>query len=315
MIIYLGVRAILGGDISVGMFVAFLAYKDQFATRVNSFVNTILQFRMLSLHGERLADIALADPEETACRLMLSGARDTADRRPSSLEVRNVHFRYADNEASVLQGISLSVSAGECIGIAGPSGSGKTTLLKLLAGLALPTTGQVLIHGIPLSSLGLAAYRDRVGCVLQEDRLFAGSIFENITAFDSSADAAWVQACAQMSAIHNEIVAMPMGYETLVGDMGSSLSGGQKQRIVLARAIYRRPSLLLLDEATSNLDHANEQAINAAVRRLPITRIIIAHREATLAMTDRVLCFDSAGDLIEQSRSPTTNSMAQSSAD
>ncbi|ATU94528.1 ABC transporter [Phyllobacterium zundukense] len=315
LIIFLGVRAILGGDISVGMFVAFLAYKDQFATRVNGFVNTILQFRMLSLHGERVADIALADPEETDRRLGPAGAHDTSDRRPSSLEVRNVHFRYADNEASVLKGISLSVSAGECIGIAGPSGSGKTTLLKLLAGLSLPTTGQVLIDGVPLSSLGLAAYRDRVGCVLQEDRLFAGSIFENITAFDSSADPAWVEACAQMAAIHNEIVAMPMGYETLVGDMGSSLSGGQKQRVVLARAIYRRPSLLLLDEATSNLDHANEQAINAAVRCLPITRIIIAHREATLAMTDRVLCFDGAGDLIEQSRSLTTNSMAQSSAD
>jgi ATP-binding cassette subfamily B protein RaxB len=214
--------------------------------------------------------------------------------------VRGVHFRYADNEPDVLSGIGFRVAPGECVGIAGPSGVGKSTLLKLLAGLAVPDRGQLLIDGVPVSSLGLAAYRDRVGCVLQDDRLFAGSIFENITAFDSGADAARVETCARMAAIHDEILAMPMGYETLVGDMGSSLSGGQKQRIVLARAIYRRPSVLLLDEATSHLDSANEQAINDAVSRLPMTRIVIAHRETTLAMADRVLVFDAGRGLVER---------------
>ncbi len=299
LIIFLGVRAILTGDISVGMFVAFLAYKDQFASRVNGFVDTMLQFWMLSLHGERIADIALADREDDdKQRTQIEGSASN-DRKPSALEVRDVHFRYADNEPDVLSSVSFRVAAGECIGIAGPSGVGKSTLLKLLAGLAVPHNGQVLIDGIPVSSLGLAAYRDRVGCVLQEDRLFAGSIFENITAFDSSADMAWVEACARMAAIHDEIRAMPMGYETLVGDMGSSLSGGQKQRIVLARAVYRRPSILLLDEATSHLDSANERTINNAVKQLPMTRIVIAHRQTTLAMTDRVLTFDPRQGLVE----------------
>src|SRR5690606_8631844 len=150
-------------------------------------------------------------------------------------------------------------------------------------------SGQVLIDGVPLDAIGLAAYRSRVGCVLQEDRLFAGSIIDNITGFAAQVSAADLERAACMAAIHDEIRAMPMGYETLVGDMGSTLSGGQKQRIVLARALYRRPSVLLMDEATSSLDGRSEAAINDAVRKLEMTRIIIAHRESTLATTDRIL--------------------------
>ena len=294
LLIFLGVRAVLAGDLSVGMFVAFLAYKDQFATRIDGFIDTALQFLMLSLHGERIADIALADPEEPERRAGPINLNGSVERRPSRLELRNIRFRYADNEPEVLADISLEVEAGECVGIAGPSGSGKSTLLKLLAGLATPTEGQVLIDGVPMSSLGLAAYRDRIGCVLQDDRLFAGSIAENIAAFDAAADPAWIAQCAQMASVHDEIMMTPMGYETLVGDMGSTLSGGQRQRIVLARALYRRPSVLLLDEATSHLDSTNEAAINAAVKRLPMTRIIVAHRDSTLAMTDRVFRLNAA---------------------
>jgi ATP-binding cassette subfamily B protein RaxB len=296
LMIFLGVRAILDGNSSVGMFVAFLAYKDQFASRIDRFIDTTIQFLMLSLHGERIADIALADLEEAERRPAPIEAEPAADAKPSSLEIRNVSFRYADNEPDVFSGLSFSVAPGECLGIAGRSGSGKTTLLKILAGLAVPMNGQVLIDGIAMTSLGLAAYRDRVGCVLQNDRLFAGSIFENIAGFDPSPDPKWVEACARMAAIHDDVLATPMGYETLVGDMGSTLSGGQMQRIVLARAIYRRPSILLLDEATSHLDNAAEVAINAAVKRLPMTRIVIAHRDSTLAMTDRVIRLDTALD-------------------
>lgn len=289
LLIFLGVRAILGGDISVGMFVAFLAYKDQFASRIDRFIDTAIQFLMLSLHGERIADIALADPEDTDDRAGILHKTPTSRRGASALELRRVRFRYSDSEPEIISGLSLSIAPGECVGIAGPSGTGKTTLLKIMAGLATPIDGQVLIDGVPMLSLGRAAYRNRIGCVLQDDRLFAGSIAENIAGFDPSPDLDWIVQCAKMAAIHDEIMATPMGYETLVGDMGSTLSGGQRQRVVLARALYRRPSILLLDEATSHLDSLNEQAINLAVKQLPMTRIIIAHRQSTLAMTDRVL--------------------------
>jgi len=295
LLVFFGVWGILAGDISVGMFVAFLAYKDQFASRIDRFIDTAIQFLMLSLHGERIADIALAEPEDSDDHARASFGAATLRRGSSALELRQVRFRYSDGEPEVFSGISLSVAAGECIGIAGPSGTGKTTLLKIMAGLVMPTEGQVVIDGVPMLSLGRATYRNRVGCVLQDDRLFAGSIAENIAGFDPSPDPDWIVQCARMAVIHEEIMATAMGYETLVGDMGSTLSGGQRQRVVLARALYRRPSILLLDEATSHLDSANEQAINMAVKQLPMTRVIIAHRESTLAMTDRVLSLQRSG--------------------
>lgn len=288
LIIYFGARGILDGDMTVGVLTAFLAYKDQFTSRMDSFISTALQLRMLSLHGERIADIALAKPEE-AVRTAATVEPDQPPAGAGRLEVDNVSFRYADNEPEVFSQVGLTIGAGECVGIAGPSGAGKTTLLKILAGLILPDEGQVRIDGRALSAVGLAAYRDRVGCVLQDDRLFAGSIAENIAGFDPMLNMPLVRQCAMLSSIHEEILKMPMGYETFVGDMGSTLSGGQRQRIILARALYRRPSVLLLDEATSHLDPENEAVINAAVRRLSITRVIIAHRPSTLAMADRVI--------------------------
>jgi ATP-binding cassette subfamily B protein RaxB len=288
VIIFFGVRAVMGGGLSVGMLVAFLAYKDQFSQRVGKLLDTIVRLGTLTVHGERIADIALAEPEEGEFNHPVALA-PTVISHKAALSARAISFRYSDNEPRVIADFDLDVAPGECIAIAGPSGAGKTTLLKILAGLLRPTAGTVLIDDVPLQAIGLEAYRAQIGCVLQDDRLFAGSIAENIAGFSPSPDPELIQQVARFAAIHSEIVHMPMGFETLVGDMGSSLSGGQMQRIVLARALYRGPRILLLDEATSHLDEENERAINEAIRRLPISRVIVAHRRSTLDMADRIL--------------------------
>jgi ATP-binding cassette, subfamily B, bacterial CvaB/MchF/RaxB len=199
----------------------------------------------------------------------------------AGVSARGISFRYSDHEPRVIADFDLDVAPGECVAIAGPSGAGKTTLLKILAGLLRPTAGTVLIDDVPLEAIGLEAYRAQIGCVLQDDRLFAGSIAENIAGFCPTPDPERIQQVARLAAIHEEILRMPMGYQTLVGDMGSSLSGGQMQRVVLASALYRGPRILLLDEAASHLDEENERAINEAIRRLPVSRVIVAHRRST----------------------------------
>jgi ATP-binding cassette, subfamily B, bacterial CvaB/MchF/RaxB len=288
VIIFFGARAVMESTLSVGMLVAFLAYKDQFSLRVGKCLDTIVRLGTLTVHGERLADIALTEPEQSETRQSF-GSAGTVISPKARLSARAISFRYSDNEPRVIADFDLNVIPGECVAIAGPSGAGKTTLLKILAGLLRPTAGVVLIDDVPLQAIGLEAYRAQIGCVLQDDRLFAGSIAENIASFSPSRDSERVQQVARFAAIHEEILRMPMGYETLVGDMGSSLSGGQMQRVVLARALYRGPRILLLDEATSHLDEENERAINEAIHHLPISRVIVAHRRSTLDMADRIV--------------------------
>ena len=198
-------------------------------------------------------------------------------------------FRYADGEPDVLRGVSLKIEAGESVAIVGPSGCGKTTLLKLMLGLHAPDSGEVLVGGVPLARVGQRAWRDSMGVVMQDEPLFSGSIADNICFFSAEPDRAWLEQCARVAAVHDEIEAMPMGYNTLIGDMGAALSGGQKQRILLARALYKRPRILLLDEATSSLDVDRERVVNQAVRQLALTRVIVAHRPETIASAGRVI--------------------------
>jgi len=218
----------------------------------------------------------------------------SCDKTPA-VQVREVSFRYASSEPDVLHDFSVEVSPGECIAIVGPSGAGKTTLLKLMTGLLAPQSGRVMVDGVDLERIGQRQYRRLFGAVMQDDTLLKGTITENISFFDLETDHAWVEECARIASIHNEIVAMPMGYNTRVGDLGSTLSGGQRQRIFLARALYKRPKLLFLDEATSHLDLANEQAINLALKSLSVSRIMIAHRPDTIAMADRIVTVQGPG--------------------
>jgi ATP-binding cassette subfamily B protein RaxB len=282
-VIWVGALLVLDRSFSVGMLFAFIAYKEQFSLRVSALIDKLVELKMLRLQGERLADIVLTEPEAD------TGLRVPAHKLEARLELRDVGFRYADGEPAVLDGCSIVIEPGESVAVAGPSGCGKTTLLKLMLGIHAPQSGEIRVGDVSLRQLGLPAWRDMVGTVMQDDQLFAGSITDNIAFFDPQPDAEWVRECAQIAAVHAEIEALPMGYDTLVGDMGASLSGGQKQRILLARALYKRPKFLFLDEATSALDVERERQVNQAIKQLRLTRIIVAHRPETIASASRVV--------------------------
>lgn len=276
-LIWIGAKLAINNAFSAGMLIAFIAFADQFVTRAAGLIDKWVDFRMLRLHAERVADIALSAPEKVAESAWLGPLPE------ASVELRNVSFRYADGEPWILQHCNLRIEAGQSIAIVGPSGGGKSTLAKIMLGLLEPTEGEVLFGGTDIRKLGLDTYRQWVAAVMQDDQLFAGSIADNIAFFDPNIEMEKVVGAAQLAAIHDDISAMPMGYQSLVGDMGSSLSGGQKQRVILARALYRTPRLLVLDEATSHLDVQREKAVNDAIKQFSITRIVIAHRPETVA--------------------------------
>jgi ATP-binding cassette, subfamily B, bacterial CvaB/MchF/RaxB len=283
-VIWLSARMIMANTFSIGLMIAFIAYKDLFVRRVSDLIDTMVELRMLGLHAERLADIALTAPEPQG-----DTSPKAASGKPVALEVRNVSFRYGQSDPWILRNVSFRVDAGEWVAIAGPSGCGKTTLLKLIAGLLTPSEGAIYINGEPLERFGAERWRAVIGVVMQDDHLFTGSIADNISVFAPNADRERVEACARSAAVLEDIAAMPMGFDSLIGDMGTVLSGGQKQRVLLARALYRDPDLLLLDEATSHLDVVRERAVNQAMRKMALTRIVVAHRPETIDASDRVI--------------------------
>ena len=282
-VIWMGALLVLDNAFSVGMLIAYLAYKDQFAGRVGALIDKGIELRMLKLHAERLSDIVLEPPDDDG------DGRPATVLRDARIEVRGLSFRYADGEPWILEDLDFTIEDGEAVAIVGASGCGKSTLMKLLLGVLKPKRGQITVGGCEIRKAGVRHYRASVGAVLQDDRLFAGSIADNIAFGDEGLDLQRAQAAARMAAVHEEIAAMPMGYRSLIGDMGTSLSGGQQQRLLLARALYRRPRILFLDEATSHLDVQGERRVNEAVRRLRLTRVIVAHRPETIASADRVL--------------------------
>lgn len=287
VLIYLGASAVLEGKMSVGLFYALLSYQTQFNQKAGALFDQVINWRMTDMYSYRLADIVLT-PKEEGIDAPVAGQPAIV----GELEFKNLAFSYGVREPFVFSGVSFTVKTGEYVAIVGPSGAGKSTLLKVLCGLYPATQGEVLVDGRPLSWWGPKSVRSALGVVMQDDELLAGTIADNVAFFDEEIEMDRVWICLRQAAMMDDVMKMPLRAETLIGDMGSSLSGGQKQRLLLARALYRRPQILVLDEATSHLDVAREGEINAALKALSITRIIVAHRQETIDSADRVILLD-----------------------
>lgn len=289
LVIWGGASLVLDGALTVGMLMAYLSFREMFSQRAAALVDRAVEFGMVRMHAERLGDVVLSPPSRE------SGEALSAAGQAPGFELRDVSFRYAEGEPWVLRHCSLRILPGESVAITGPSGAGKTTLLKILLGLLDPSEGIVLVNGRDLAATALRDLYRRCGVVMQDDQLFAGSIRDNVAFFDDACDETWVREACCKAGIHDDIMRMPMGYQTLVGDMGSTLSGGQKQRVLLARALYKHPDALFLDEATSHLDVSRERSINEAIRDMAVTRVIVAHRPETVASADRVVILRDGG--------------------
>lgn len=288
LVIYFGAKLILaegGGLFTVGMLFAFMSYRQSFTDAVISLFNKFIEFRLLGLHLERIADIAQAEPEDFG----LGGIMPEMTELAGEIEVRNLSFRYSPSDPWVLENLNLQIGAGDFIALTGPSGGGKTTLLKLLLGLYEPTEGEILIDGQPLTPASRLSWRRNMGVVMQDDALLSGTIAENIAFFDPQVSMERVEQAARLAQIHDAIDSMPMKYLSMIGDMGSILSGGQKQRVLLARALYKNPQILFLDEGTANLDKNTEKIIVDIIEAIPMTRIIVAHRQEFLKRVDKTI--------------------------
>jgi ATP-binding cassette, subfamily B, bacterial CvaB/MchF/RaxB len=292
VVVYFAARAVMGDLITIGMLFAFMSFKGRFMNSVSALAARYVEFKMLDLHLDRLSDIAFSPTEDVDELEMqelgtehVSTASESSGSLAGRIEVRNLGYRYGDSAPWVFSGLNFVIEPGETVALVGPSGCGKTTLILCLMGLLTPTEGDVLVDGKPLSRL--YEYRKNIAGILQDDQLLSGSVADNISCFDPRSDIEYVKTCAGNACIHEEIMRMPMQYNTLVGDMGSTFSGGQQQRIVLARALYRRPRILFMDEATSHLDVQNESRVNEQIRKLSITRVLVAHRPQTISSADR----------------------------
>jgi ATP-binding cassette, subfamily B, bacterial len=291
-LLWVGTLQVLNGTITIGTMLALTSLATAFLVPLSSLVNTGQQLQIVRANLERLSDIMTEKPEQDEQNVQ------APPRLRGNIHLENVGFRYSSDTPNILHGINLTIQAGQKVAIVGRTGSGKSTLGRLLLGLYLPTEGAIYYDGIPLKNLRYQEVRRQFGVVLQDSAIFSGSIMHNIMFNNPEMDKDNAIRAAQMADIHDDILKMPLGYETLVSEGGSALSGGQRQRLSIARAIAHKPTILLLDEATSNLDVVTEQKVAQNLERLPCTQIIIAHRLSTIRHANLILVMDQ-GTIVE----------------
>jgi ATP-binding cassette, subfamily B, bacterial len=292
-LLWLGAVQVLNGSISLGTMFALNALATAFLTPLTSLATSGQQIQFVRAHFERLADISTAKPEQDRAATLpppfLTGR----------VRLEHVSFRYDPDTPEILHDINLEIEPGQKVALVGRTGSGKSTLGKLLLGLYLPTQGQILYDNFPLANLDYQEVRRQFGVVMQDTTLFSGSVRHNISFHNPSMTTERVMEAAQLAAIHEDILRMPMGYETFVSEGGSAVSGGQRQRLAIARAIAHHPAILLLDEATSHLDVLTEKQVEQNLRQIACTQIIIAHRLSTIRDADVIIVMDH-GTIVEK---------------
>lgn len=293
LLLWAGAPAVIDGRMTVGTLVALGGMAAACLAPLATLVEAGQRIQLAAAHLERIADVAGSDPERPA------GGRRPLAAPPGRIALRGVGFRHDPRAAWILRRVDLDIEPGTKVALVGRTGSGKTTLGRLLIGLYPPTEGAIEIDGQPLAELDVRSVRRHCGVVLQEPTIFSGSLRHNIAFHDPTLPFDAVADAARLAVLDADIAAMPMGYETRVGEQGGCLSGGQRQRLAIARALAHGPAVLLLDEATSHLDVTTERRISDNLRRVGCTQIVIAHRLSTIRDADAIVVLD-GGTIVER---------------
>lgn len=284
LVVFVGATQVIEGILSIGMLYAFMSYQRHFNSAMISLIDQLTKIMMIKLHLERLADIALTPKEPgldnlSAFSVPMQGV----------IALKDASFRYSPMDPLIVEHLNININPGEAVAIYGPSGSGKSTIINMLSGLMQPTDGCLYIDHQPLKVFGMRAYRANTGAVLQSDSLLSGNVRENISFSNTAHDDQAIERAARLAEIHHEIMAMPMGYDSLIGDMGTALSLGQQQRILIARALYHKPRVIFMDEGTAHIDAKTEIRIMQKIRELGISCVFISHNKSLLKYADKIV--------------------------
>jgi len=295
ILFWLGSQQVIAGTLQLGTMMALNTLGVSLLGPITSLIASGRQIQLVRSHMERLADVIEAEPEQD----IQSVAQPP--KLTGRVQLEHVSFQYDPQSLPVLRDINVDIKPHQKVAIVGRTGSGKSTLGALLLGLYTPTMGDILYDSVPLRNLNYQSVRSQFGVVMQEANVFSGSIRENITLNDPGMNMQQVIQAAHLAALHDDIMSMPMEYETMVSEGGSALSGGQRQRLAIARALARSPVILLLDEATSSLDVVTEQIVERNIRQLACTQIVIAHRLSTIRNADTILVLHE-GQIVESGK-------------